>query len=632
MKSAVPQFTGCNAAGPLPAKGHPRSVGKLIVLDPSQPNEYIYVGTYNQGVMRSSDDGATWTALGLGGQYIRGMAIDPDNPQTLYAACYDTDKDDTNEAVYKITNARGTPTVTRLDTSFKIAEELMVINGVLYVAANTAGVWKYSGSTWTQVYADTTPSLFYAIDGCWDAATGEAIIFAGTANNAKPVSGSAYLRYSIIRSTDSGRTWSCLTDSEAKIHRNMPMGDAGGEIWWHSAHDQWSRAIMGGVAYVSCQLVVDPTDTTHNRLYSAGRAGTWRTDNALAPDPDWYPAMRHMNVTINKCVAADPNDANRVDCLDVDWVYLKSTDKLSHMYMNKPTEDSEFCLALDSTTNPAGASTVYLGAGTNLYYLADPLTPGSSWTTVLSGHGYVLGTAVKKVGGDTVLLAACDNTGIWRKQGAGNWVNVYNSDNIMKNVTTVNPANGNESSVSSVFSWGGGTSPVIYFTDKINGIYRSTDNGSTWARVNSTIVPSDPAYDKYCGFVSVDPTDDNIVYASHAGGVWKSTDAKAVNPTFTNITSQIAGLGIPGALTHDDDGNVYLASLITAERDPKLLYLKKSSGIWTDIADNGYRAQAALMWGLSVGPRPYHTIYVACDGTGLVIGSQSSPSHPVSTP
>ena len=129
----------------------------------------------------------------------------------------------------------------------------------------------------------------------------------------------------------------------------------------------------------------DPTDATHNRLYSAGRAGTWRTDNALAPDPDWYPAMRHMNVTINKSVVADPNDANRVDCLDVDWVYLKSTDKLSHMYMNRPTEDEEYCLALDSTTNPSGTSTVYLGAGTNLYYLADPLTRGSPWTTMLSG-------------------------------------------------------------------------------------------------------------------------------------------------------------------------------------------------------------------------------------------------------
>ena len=258
LKSTVPQFTGCNTAAPLLAQGHPRSVGKLIVLDPSQTNEYIYVGTYNQGVMRSSDDGATWTTLGLGGQYIRGMAIDDNSPQTLYVACYDTDTDGTNEAVYKITNARGTPTVTRLNTSFLIAEELVVINGVLYVAANTDGVWKYEGSTWTPVYTDSTPSLFYSIDGCWDSATGEAIIFAGTANNAKPVGGSTYLHYSVIRSNDSGATWSCLTDSEAKIYRYMPMGDAGGETWWHSAHDTWSQAIMGGVAYVSCQLVVRP--------------------------------------------------------------------------------------------------------------------------------------------------------------------------------------------------------------------------------------------------------------------------------------------------------------------------------------------------------------------------------------
>lgn len=379
---------------------------------------------------------------------------------------------------------------------------------------------------------------------------------------------------------------------------------------------------MGGITYVACQLVLDPTDYTHNRLYSAGRAGTWRTDNALAADPDWYPAMRHMNVTINRGVVADPNDANRVDILDVDWVYLWSTDKLSHMYMNKPTEDSEYCLALDSTTDPSNPSTVYLGAGTNLYYLADPLTPGSAWSTILSGQGRVLGVTVKKVGTERVVIAACEGTGIWRKQGSADWVNVYNSDSVLTNMAGQDKA---------IFSWGGGTSATVYFTDRVNGIYRSLDNGSTWTRVNSSIVGSGDMA-KYCGFVSLDPTDDNILYISNTGGVWKSANAKASNPTFSDITSAIPGLGVPAALTHDDDGNVYLASIVTATQDPKLFFLQKGGGTWTDIADPGYKAQAGFLWQISVGPRPDHVIYAACDATGVTVGTLASLPTPTSTP
>ena len=41
---------------------HPRPVGNLIALDPSQANEYIYAGTFKDGVKRSSDGGATWSS------------------------------------------------------------------------------------------------------------------------------------------------------------------------------------------------------------------------------------------------------------------------------------------------------------------------------------------------------------------------------------------------------------------------------------------------------------------------------------------------------------------------------------------------------------------------------------------
>ena len=58
-----------------------------VVLDPSIPST-LYAGTRN-GVMKSTDGGASWTALTNGftrSLDIMALAIDPVNPQTLYAA------------------------------------------------------------------------------------------------------------------------------------------------------------------------------------------------------------------------------------------------------------------------------------------------------------------------------------------------------------------------------------------------------------------------------------------------------------------------------------------------------------------------------------------------------------------
>ena len=83
-------------AGPAGA-----SVATLVV-DPSNPS-IVYAGLFDEGVYRTADAGAHWTAVntGLTNLVIRRLAIDPVTPSILYVV--------TNDGiVYRTTNAGGT--------------------------------------------------------------------------------------------------------------------------------------------------------------------------------------------------------------------------------------------------------------------------------------------------------------------------------------------------------------------------------------------------------------------------------------------------------------------------------------------------------------------------------------------
>lgn len=633
-RSSAPQFSGGNASAPLPTNGHPRSVGNLIALDASQSNEIIYVGTYKQGVMRSTNSGGNWATITIPGftkaaakdhPYIRGIAISDTDPQTVYAGVYDLDNDGVNESVFKITNARTATTAELIQAPFPRAEELVVINGVLYVAANNAGVYKYDGTTWTSLYKDAD-SIFYSIDGYWDNATSQAVIYAGTSDHARSVAGSSYLHYSMIRTKDSGANWTCLTADESKIKLNRPMGDASGDIWWHSVTRKDLGALMGGNTYVACQTVIDPTD--RKRLYVAGRAGTWRSDDVLTPNnPDWYPAMRYMNVTINRGVAVDPNRPNRAYCLDVDWTFLYSTDNLDHVMMKEPSSGGgqEYTVVVDSTSNPADPSPVYLGRGTGLYYHPNPAGSGSWSDNLLSGKGNVMGVGVKKTAAGTVVLAAATGTGIWRKVGAGTAGSfgaapVFSGNNVMKNLS------GATEKV--VFSWGGGDSQMVYFTDRDNGVFRSLDGGLNWLKINGpgTAWNGSGNLRKYCGYVAVDPTNDANCFVTNTGGVWFTSNANATGqPSFSKVTIPGMGNASPSSVVYDDEGNVYIYVLAKGASPAKIFFKATGDTVWANIAkDDIFKSQAALAFQMVVGPGPDHRIYLSCYGTGLTVGSKPS--------
>jgi len=72
-----------------PTGGLETSWIRAILFDPSAPKR-LYVATSDSGVMKSDDDGATWTAVnaGLPAKDVRTLALDPQHPDHLFAGLH----------------------------------------------------------------------------------------------------------------------------------------------------------------------------------------------------------------------------------------------------------------------------------------------------------------------------------------------------------------------------------------------------------------------------------------------------------------------------------------------------------------------------------------------------------------
>ncbi len=110
-------------AGSGVTDAHPRSTGRLLIADPTRRNR-LWIGTLVDGVKRSIDGGVTWTAQGLAGLPVRGLALDPQDPNILYAAV----RTPTGGGVYRTTDANAAAPTWELLPGPARAEELAVVN------------------------------------------------------------------------------------------------------------------------------------------------------------------------------------------------------------------------------------------------------------------------------------------------------------------------------------------------------------------------------------------------------------------------------------------------------------------------------------------------------------------------
>ena len=161
----------------------------------------LLAGTLGGGLLQSADAGATWTSAGTGltDPFVGSIAVDPSNPEVLYAATGDP-AGTTSPAVFRSADGGATWTKTSLAAgSGTVSIDFVAVNpsNSSEVAAVSRGEAIYfhsadSGSSWSQV----TPA-----SACGTVRT---LLFDGTAILLGGASG-------VCRSTDGGSTWNAST-------------------------------------------------------------------------------------------------------------------------------------------------------------------------------------------------------------------------------------------------------------------------------------------------------------------------------------------------------------------------------------------------------------------------------------
>jgi hypothetical protein len=300
LLSATPKFAANrNAAGAIP-NPWPRSTGNLLEF----VGATMYTGTFKDGLMRSTDGGANWTtiALGTGPVYIRSITQDPAVPHRLFVAAYLAG----TGGVYRIDNADGTPAVTQLTQAPAEIEEIVVLNGTVYIAAG-AGIFSKASNTsddaWTSRFSNG--SKWTEITGYVNG--GVTTLYAGTYKG-QLGSGSKY--GNIFRSTDGGNTWTDLLQTATISYTSYERST----VWWLSVTNP--ESMLGGKRYTCTQISVNPSDPA--RIFVSGTHGLWVSEDSGA---SWKPAVRELGATINQMVKVQGNNAI---VSDADWAFVRS--------------------------------------------------------------------------------------------------------------------------------------------------------------------------------------------------------------------------------------------------------------------------------------------------------------------
>ncbi|MCE7936291.1 hypothetical protein DYH10_00650 [Candidatus Saccharibacteria bacterium CPR2] len=593
---------------------HPRSTGNLIALD--ETNNIIYVATFYDGVMKSTNGGATWTYLdpSIKGKYLRSIAMDPANPDVLYVGTY-------NDGIWKTTNARGQGSFSKLSSAPSIVEEIKIIDSTVYIVAGRAGIFKSTngGSSWQAINSgvNTTVARWESIDGY---ANGQNHVLIIGAVFEPEMNGDGI---NLMKSTNGGSSWQSLTSNRSNIHYEVAGTNS---TWLLSEHNR--GVMVGGNYFVAAQIAIDPNDS--NNIYVAGRSGVWRsTDGGV----NWYPTVQGLGVTINRAIATDPNNPGAVFVANTDWVFLYSTDNMQNVDIKNPgVFNTGYDIAVDASTNP---STVYLAGGHRdknqsgeVLSIQNP-TSGGSWVdeglSLASTNGNrAVGVAVgQEASNNRVILAAVaydsqdqngalSGAGIWRKVGNGAWQkasgDAFNTARVAK---------------TGRFSWVPG-SQYVYAFDPAKGVYRSNDYGASWVRIWSQ-----SSMNEMTGYVIADPNTVGRLFISSQNGLYKVDNAH----TASNLSpTKITGALNPGPITLTNDA-LYACGLGTSALSARMYKVDLPAATTaTDVADDYYRGGDAFPFGLASSSDNY--LYTALNGNGVHVGRTdgSAPAPTIYAP
>ncbi|MGH9246824.1 MAG: WD40/YVTN/BNR-like repeat-containing protein [Acidimicrobiales bacterium] len=570
LRSETPRFSGGNNPMRMPCNNgnHPRSTGRVLIRDSS--NGYLYAATYHDGVMRSSDDGETWTTIGLAGSYLR--SIEEGGGDTLFVAA--------TNGVYRITGASTpSPGTERMSGGPAEAEELRYLNGVLWVAAQDSGAYTYTESTrsWTPLRLPSGPVGWQSVDVYLDGGTTHTFFGSCLVGDSNA---------SVVHSRDGGASWKVLTDTPAGVHNEQ--GGPGGPPWWEFS--AMPEARIDGNQYVASFIEAEP-----GLLLVAGRAGIWKSTDVGA---NWYPANRYLNVTINPSVAT--NGPGRVCVGNMDHTVMCSADGGTTFTNPRPAGSAGvgYGVTFDTDGDFYLAAGPKEGAGSGeVWRTSDPFAGRVAWIgeglSELTGGRRPLAVVARH----NILLVAVEQSGIWFKLGS-TWARV-NSQAFADR----QPDTGGS------FAWLPGT-PYVFAYDQQTGVWRSTNAGVRWE-----LMWAQPSPSLGTGHLAVNPDAPQVptLYVSNERGVWMIPNAQTANPQAIPVGSWRR----PGPIAFHGGRLLVTEPENYPTSAPALLATQDGGARWAAVSGTQYQATAHKLEAMA---SDGVTLYVALRGNGVLRG------------
>jgi photosystem II stability/assembly factor-like uncharacterized protein len=393
---------------------------RAIAVHPTQPGT-VYAGLDHFGVYKTTNGGDTWTSIGpivrVPSVDVYELAIDPSNPNTVYAAILST----TGFGVYKTTDGGANWASTPLATNgYALALSPSAPNRL--VAGTTLGAWRTGdgAASWNEANVGMPNTAIRSIAS----ATPPGPIFAGA------TSGKVY------RSDDGGLSW---------LPNPAVVSD-----------DQISA------------LAVDPTNPA---IVYAGTFGTRGIHKSSDGGATWSPLSTGSPAPLNGyALVVDPTNPAIVYAAGFGGVFRSTQGGNNWVHVNSGGHPLPVALVLD----PANPSTLYAGAdpgtATNFPGVFKTTNGGGLWSAVNTGLPSVGGTGVQALALDPAsgaVYVGLENLGVHKTiNGGASWTPASTGlTNLDVTSLRVDP----------------GSPSTVYAGTRIAGVSRSVDGGATWS-------------------------------------------------------------------------------------------------------------------------------------------------------
>ena len=440
-----------------------------VALDPRSP-EIIYAGAFaggparESGLFRSGDGGLSWHPAGLGGQYVTSLAVDPRDSELLYAG--------TDDGAFVTTDNGSTWHAAGLREEHIDALAFDPRDArTVYAGTYPGGIFRSSdgGASWQQTLSGGAGVTALAISP-----QGPARLYA------------ASLARGVLKSTNGGR-WQAVNAglSTARVASVMVdprdpriayVGVDGGGVFKRSSRGEWQAANIGLKSLGVHALAIESKH--HATLYAGTDRGVFRSTDGAA---SWSASLtgpfgQSRSVS---ALAIDPRSPNTV--------YAVSADESTRY----ASGSARFYLSRIFKSTDRGASWRAVGTVQKLSVRA---RPGAIIRQTVFMSPLALDQAHPETlyAGGRGVLKSSDGGANWQSSGLAHST-VY--------ALELDPE----------------TSTTLYAgTDK--GLFKSTDAGASWHRSSGWL------QNATVKAVAIDREQPLTVYAGTDGGVFGSMD------------------------------------------------------------------------------------------------------------